>query len=166
MRCPQSRRERSEVSERRVDSSLWHPLGFFTRNKFPAVSCISHRKNHPIQDCQLCPSFSKDPLSHSRGGGIVENGPPYAAWKCQNQKSRLNSLNRGHSSLSDQLVVYVISEFQKPGLHDRISMAYGCSSEYLGVSKKLRPQQDSGLTKEIHLHQNHDSPARLQAGLE
>ena len=128
------------------------PLGIFHEKQVPSCLLYFTQGNHPIQDCQPCRSFSKDPLSHSRGGGIVENGPPYAAWKCQNQKSRLNSLNRGHSSLSDQLVVYVISEFQKPGLHDRISMAYGCSSEYLGVSKKLRPQQDSGLTEEIHLH--------------
>ena len=70
----------------------------------------------------------------------------------------MNSLNRGHNSFSDGLVMDVVSNVQEPGFDDRISTAYCCSLEYLGVSK------NRGLTEEVRSRRSHDSLARPQAG--
>ena len=64
----------------------------------------AHRVFH---EKTCCRSFSINLLSHSMRGGIVENGRPNAAWKCQNQKSVWNSLHRIRNSYSDRSVMNV-----------------------------------------------------------
>ena len=114
------------------------PTGFFTRNMFPAVSSISHKET---TQSKMVNSAARSLSIRSPTRGEVENGRPNAAVKGQNQKSRWNSLHRGRNSLSDRLVMYVITKVQKPGLHDGTSSAYCCPSDCVGVSKTLGHNQ-------------------------
>ena len=97
------------------------PTGFSSRNRFLVVSCSSHKAT--VQNCQLCRSFSVNPLSHSRRGGIIENGRPNAAGEGQDQMSGWNSFNCVRKPFSNRPIMCVVAKVQKPGFHDRIPSA-------------------------------------------